>query len=830
MSNTIRAASTTPASAPVTSSEPKAKRPRPKLANPAVLADSTPDAAIPTLPPAAPSPPIALTPPSAPSPTQSLAQGATTTTGVHIPPADLASLSPADLASHIAKIRLLAASLGDAQRAAMPPELLQSLAVFAALTPGSAPAQPPTPKSGIDDALFGGDSDLSGPESASESNPPIANQGPASSSTQSQAQSGSKAKTAAKAKVVLPGADNGEAESVGAKTARVIRAAKGGKGTMAVDWSGGEPVTASTKNTGTRGKGKTVAVTADNEDEVVTIKQPTRKSTRNATNTKQGVIAGALSPYDLPASEWNTLNATVGGRLARGVPLARACFGQAGTNVTEAAPGLDCATVQSNYANFSWRAGIYPAGMWLQWETCQKTNQGCLLDPRNPQNASAFSSPRITVKTAADVTQGFAFSNRTGVPLSIKNTGHDLAGRSVAPGTLAFWTNNIKYINYSATFIPEGCNQDGVPALTYGAGQDTGSLYEFAELNNITFIGGSARTIGAAGGWLQGGGHSILTNTHGLGVDRVLQFRLVTPDGRARVANACQNQDLFWALRGGGGGTFGVVLEATSQVIPSPVSTIALSWQLTPTPDIIKSFFSILVQNSLRWAQEGWGGYFYPTASILANPRMNASQAAESLKPLTDFLANTTSGSVGNGTQPQWTQHPSYLSLLSTTLASADALVPSKFASSSRLIPQSSFSPSNSSALIAAMLQSWSTADNVAYFMTTPYSYRVPNSEQGKTSVTPAWRGAVWHALAFTGWDWDAGADEAAKAYVKANTAMNPLRNITPGSGAYQNEADVYEPGASASFWGDNYPALYAIKQKYDPDGLLDCWHCVLTR
>ncbi|KAG8741683.1 hypothetical protein FRC11_014668 [Ceratobasidium sp. 423] len=240
MSNTIHATSTTPASAPVTSSKPKV-----------ALANSMPDAAILTLPPATPSPLIALMPPSAPSPTQSLTQGATTTTGVHIPPADLASLLPANLASHITKICLLAASLGDAQHAAMPPELLQSLAMFAMLTPRSAPAQPPTPKSGIDDALFGGDSDLSGPESTSESNPPITNQGPTSSSTQLQAQSCLKAKTAAKAKVVLPSADNGEAKSVSVKTVQVIRAAKGGKGMMAMDWSGGEPVTTSTKNTGT---------------------------------------------------------------------------------------------------------------------------------------------------------------------------------------------------------------------------------------------------------------------------------------------------------------------------------------------------------------------------------------------------------------------------------------------------------------------------------------------------------------------------------------------------------------------------------------------------
>jgi len=45
-----------------------------------------------------------------------------------------------------------------------------------------------------------------------------------------------------------------------------------------------------------------------------------------------------------------------------------------------------------------------------------------------------------------------------------------------------------------------------------------------------------------------------------------LEIKVVTPDGQLRIANQCQNSDLFWALRGGGGGTFGVVLEATSMV------------------------------------------------------------------------------------------------------------------------------------------------------------------------------------------------------------------------------------------------------------------------
>lgn len=55
---------------------------------------------------------------------------------------------------------------------------------------------------------------------------------------------------------------------------------------------------------------------------------------------------------------------------------------------------------------------------------------------------------------------------------------------------------------------------------------------------------------------------------YGLGVDRVVQIKVVTPDGRFRTVNECQDSDLFWALRGGGGSAFGVVTELTMRVEP----------------------------------------------------------------------------------------------------------------------------------------------------------------------------------------------------------------------------------------------------------------------
>jgi FAD/FMN-containing dehydrogenase len=96
--------------------------------------------------------------------------------------------------------------------------------------------------------------------------------------------------------------------------------------------------------------------------------------------------------------------------------------------------------------------------------------------------------------------------------------------------------------------------------MTVGAGVGWQDVYEWAEAQNITAIGATSlcwhvvpsthrrtggyhQTVGASGGWLMGGGHSVLSPVYGLGVDRVVQFKVVTPDGVYRTANECQNSE-----------------------------------------------------------------------------------------------------------------------------------------------------------------------------------------------------------------------------------------------------------------------------------------------
>lgn len=75
-------------------------------------------------------------------------------------------------------------------------------------------------------------------------------------------------------------------------------------------------------------------------------------------------------------------------------------------------------------------------------------------------------------------------------------------------------------------------------------------------------------------GWATGGGHGLATGTYGMGADNIIEAEIVTPAGDLATANAFQHEDLFWAIRGGGGGTYGVIVSVTVKAYPMPLVTM----------------------------------------------------------------------------------------------------------------------------------------------------------------------------------------------------------------------------------------------------------------
>ncbi|KAI0750023.1 hypothetical protein C8Q80DRAFT_1101175 [Daedaleopsis nitida] len=535
---------------------------------------------------------------------------------------------------------------------------------------------------------------------------------------------------------------------------------------------------------------------------------------------------------NISPDEWDALNKTLHGHLHVAAPFARPCFPEAAEGISGLPDATSCSQVMQNYGDPGARRAVFGAYMQTQWEACQATSEQCMLNFLDVRDPAAFTPPQkcaqgsvppyyIDIQGPEDAQAAFNFSKANSVPLVIKSSGHDYSGRSSAPNSLGLWTQNLQDISYDPSFVPTGCSASdpGRAAITFGASVTVDTLYQFAEIHNVSVPASTELSLSVGGGFLQGGGHGILANAVGLAADRALEFKVVVPTGSYLTANACQNTDLFFALRGGGGGTFGVVLEATMSALPNVAFPVVLVELTNMTATMQTQWLQFMADNALQYAQTGWGGYLSLDAgTIYANPLISISQAALEMASMQDFVTNTLNGTFSLSLQA------SYLTFANNFKSLLNAVpVGLPLATSSRLVPVDNFKTAAKRAqLVKTIVDAEESALSKFVFAVTPYYYK----GDGLSSVTPAWRNSLWHVPISAAWNFDTTKAEVQAIYASLSSAMDPLRAITPGSGAYQSEADVYEPDFEASFWGSNYDKLVAIKRKYDPDHLLDCWKC----
>jgi hypothetical protein len=346
--------------------------------------------------------------------------------------------------------------------------------------------------------------------------------------------------------------------------------------------------------------------------------------------------------------------------------------------------------------------------------------------------------------------------------------------------------------------------------------------------------------VGVSGGWVQGGGHGVLSPVYGLGIDRVLEFTLVAPDGTYYVANSCTNQDLFWALRGGGGSTFGVVLSTTHRVEQALSLSVAfIAIPSTASQSAQSGFLDLIVKSTLNFTNQGWGGFLSPTLLLLATPVLSLSQAQASLSQFANYAA------VNNGFSI-FESLPTWYAFYSKYVAPSAQPVGSVRFSNNRLIPASLFASADGREKVRAYMdwlrsvglepQILSTAPylysgNGNTTLTTstgnviprPYAYGAANS----TSSTPAWRDTALLISAAAGWAYNATLQDKLQLVKLLKEVDSRAAALTPGGGAYINEASPWTSDWKDAFWGANYGRLEKIKNKWDPKGLLGCWHCV---
>ena len=355
----------------------------------------------------------------------------------------------------------------------------------------------------------------------------------------------------------------------------------------------------------------------------------------------------------------------------------------------------------------------------------------------------------------------------------------------------------------------------------------------------------NSQSVGCIGGWMQGGGHGPAVHDFGLGADQVLEAQVVLADGRLVTADPCQNPDLFFAIRGGGGSTYGVVV--TTVVKAHPTTSIAVQ-QLSFAPlapsevPVFMSALQIIHQAYPDLSDVGFSGYGSWYVSYYAPVVLNsttgfthtiavfgksAKTAELHFAPVAAKLAylNKNNSLIINETYSSFPTYASYYSALSNISMPAGAYP----ALGSRLLDRNALA--SNPGRLASTLQTLAgkpggfTSTNIV-FVGGGQVFR--DAEDPYSGVNPAWRKSYVHNIVARGWA--PGTDQATIDAIRKDITevkVQAMKDLAPETGCYMNEADRYDPEFLEDFYGGHLDRLEEVKRKYDPEGVFYCPTCV---
>lgn len=425
----------------------------------------------------------------------------------------------------------------------------------------------------------------------------------------------------------------------------------------------------------------------------------------------------------------------------------------------------------------------------------------------------------INVSSAADVVAGIRFAKDSNIRLVVKNTGHDFQGRSSGRGSLSLWTHNLKSTSVLLNYTREDYTG---PAVRLGAGVQAYEAYALAAAHGLRVTGGLAPTVGVAGGYVTGGGHGPLMGRYGLAADNSLEFEVVTPDRGHMVASPSENADLFWALNGGGGGAYAVILSQTLRAHPEgPVVATNITFDRTSNAAYWAAIdaWHVVLPSLNRVPGFACSFSIGPDDSIMQIkvPDGNSTQLMEALTP---FLARLDQLDVQYANPI--TYDPSFYAWWTRPerdLPYGD--YPTNSLAGGRFIPESLISRNDSRAELISLIRSL-VASETAPTRVNGNAADLSVSRTGlKNALHPAWRTMVYSFLISPYPDPAASVQDLRRADAEVVAAQDVLRRMTPGGGAYINEA-TFEPAYwKDDFYGPNYAKLLAVKKNHDSGVLL---------
>ena len=411
-------------------------------------------------------------------------------------------------------------------------------------------------------------------------------------------------------------------------------------------------------------------------------------------------------------------------------------------------------------------------------------------ESRRVFNAMIDRRPAAIVRCASaeDVVHGVTAAREYGLPISVKGGGHSVAGNAVCEDGLMLDMSSMKTISVD----PERGLAIAGAGLTLGEFDAATSRYGLATtLGVVSMTGIAGLTLGGGIGWLNG--------KYGLACDNVLSMDVVTADGQLRTVNAGQDQDLFWALRGGGG-NFGVVVSFTYRL--HPVTTV-LAGPISYPPDQAADALHLCHQVASAApdpltiaASVSLGPDGKPAASVVVCWSGPAEEGAEILRPLREFGPPAADG-VG--------------------------LIPYR---ELQTMPDAGYPPGRLHYWKASFLadprgEAIDTMLRYAAAAPSPYTGIGLQQITGAASRVPpaatafAHRGRQYDCLILSQWDDPAGSADNVRWTRELFGAMSPHFR-----GVYVNNLGEEESDRVRDAYGSNYDRLASVKAVYDPDNI----------
>jgi hypothetical protein len=472
----------------------------------------------------------------------------------------------------------------------------------------------------------------------------------------------------------------------------------------------------------------------------------------------------------------------------------------------------------------------------------------------------------VAAETSTDVAAAVNFAREHRLRLVVKGGGHSYLGGSNAPDSLMVWTRRMNAVSLHDAFTPQGCKGRVAPgpAVSIGAGAIWLQAYDAVTTQAGRYVqGGGCTTVGVAG-LVQGGGFGSFSKAFGSGAANLLEAEVVTADGVVRIANPCTNPDLFFALKGGGGGSFGVVTRLTLRTHDLPTVFGAVSARIEAKSDAayrrlvgkVVSFYATTLFNP-HWGEQirFRGGDTVNINMVFQGVDQKTAQAA--WKPFFDWVKAAPDdykmGSpliVSLPARHFWDAHV-MKSLGGIVKGDDRPNAPAEnffwagdggqvgqviHSYQSAWLPQGLLQPGRQAELVDALVrtsQIWGVSLHVNKGLAGGAPEAVARTRE--TSMNPAAADAF--ALAITG-----GEEQPAYPGVKGHEpdvtqgradavqiarCMEPLRRLQPTPATYISECDYFEKNWREAFWGSNYARLRAAKLKYDPGGLFVVHHGV---